>query len=231
MTKIIPKKKPDGSLPLTPNNLYFTFQQFLVTWINIITKERSIYPEESYEFRNSFNLQCPYNRHPDVTKWNDDLIGDIMDDLCFKKIKLISLIIFDKETEETIERYSLNMFEFLHTPKDYYDKQISGFQDLSWKLVYDEFRANLYSLLNKIRKLPSLTNDVDRKLSYTIVLETQDVALNDNWILDNDGNNDKTDMNINNDNDDNNDNDIKLIPLRNVDIGPILFYSSIEIKQ
>lgn len=109
--------------------------------------------------------------------------------------------------------------------------RISGFQDLSWKLVYDEFRANLYSLLNKIRKLPSLTNNVDRKLSYTIVLETQDVALNDNWILDNDGNNDKTDMNINNDNDDNNDNDIKLIPLRNVDIGPILFYSSIEIKQ
>lgn len=83
MTKIIPKKKPDDSLPLTPNNLYFTFQQFLVTWINIITKERSIYPEESYEFRNSFNLQCPYNRHPDVTKWNDDLISDIMDDLCF----------------------------------------------------------------------------------------------------------------------------------------------------
>lgn len=108
--------------------------------------------------------------------------------------------------------------------------RISGFQDLSWKLVYDEFRANLYSLLNKIRKLPRLTNNVDRKLSYTIVLETQDVALNDNWILDNDGNNDKTDMNINNDND-NNDNDIKLIPLRNVDIGPILFYSSIEIKQ
>lgn len=109
--------------------------------------------------------------------------------------------------------------------------RISGFQDLSWKLVYDEFRANLYSLLNKIRKLPRFTNNVDRKLSYTIVLETQDVALNDNWILDNDGNNDKTDMNINDDNDDNNDNDIKLIPLRNVDIGPILFYSSIEIKQ
>jgi len=32
-------------------------------------------------------------------------------------------VIFDEETDETLERYGLNMQEFFHTPKDYYDKQ------------------------------------------------------------------------------------------------------------
>ncbi|CDR42720.1 CYFA0S10e01508g1_1 [Cyberlindnera fabianii] len=246
-----PSKNIRGDLPLTPNNFYFTFQEFVITWLNIITYERHLYPTEAFEHRNSFNIRVPYNRHPRVQKWQTQLISDVMDDLVFKNTRKIKMVIYDEQTGEIEETYTIHLQEFLHVSRDYYDKEIKDLKT-DWIMVYNEFRANLYTLITEIRRLKPLSNTGNSTLTsdnstrsrpwaYNIVLETQNVSMNTNWVLDKPSEANilsKSDTSVsssansNGDQDDVNDDGKTLMtPLQFVDVGPIVFYSSIETRQ
>ncbi|KAH3669188.1 hypothetical protein WICMUC_005027 [Wickerhamomyces mucosus] len=127
------------------------------------------------------------------------------------------------------------MMEFLHV-KDY-DRNLNNefeSKSLGWERIIAEFRSSLYSFIMKIRSLKERGGDSERQ--FTVLLES-DLNLMGNWILDSKSD----DIDIlsigsgtheeNMREKSRNDSNYKTLPITPVDIGPVIFYPSIDLPN
>jgi hypothetical protein len=110
---------------------------------------------------------------------------------------------------DNIECYTIDVKDFLTIQSDYHDKPI----DISLVQVVDQYRANLNSFISEIRTLKPST----KQPKWDVAIETKGLAMNEDWILDHNIDNECIDMDS-----------VTALPI--VDVGPIVFYSSIEVK-
>lgn len=203
----------------TVRELLAYFKQYIITWLNIIAYERGVYPQTAFEERNSFNLRVPYNRHPSVQEWQLELVQDLLNDLTLGHLMALRLIL---AADNASECYTLDLREFRTIKPDFHDKEIV---DVCIDDMVDQYRANLSAFISQIRTLRPPLDGIFPTMEVTA--ETKGLTLKEDWILDK-----RNEYIQENDNDNGNIKSMSsLRPLPIVECGPIVFYSSIEIKQ
>ncbi|GMM35336.1 hypothetical protein DASC09_026610 [Saccharomycopsis crataegensis] len=108
----------NNNVPFTPQNLYFTLGEFILSWLNIISYHRKLYPPESFNANEltSFGIIVPMSRHPNVIKWQKDLVAEILE------------LLVDVQQKTSINRFS---DKILDSQDDDDDIEISNKNDRS----------------------------------------------------------------------------------------------------
>ncbi|ODV58450.1 Rev7p [Ascoidea rubescens DSM 1968] len=239
-----PQLNKDGSLPLTPYNLYVLFGDFLKNWLNIVCFYKGLYPKHSFSLNkyNYMGLVVPVNRNPKVLKWQDDFVLNFIRNLINVNLtpndpknknnfQRLSLVIFkNREKKEITERLviDLNNFYVVNDPK-IIKKTLSKEFNLTWDIIYENFRAYVFQLLSVIDDKNKRDPNADESSTFEIFLETTGEAhinKNDNnWVLNYSKNivNPQTNTIYNK-----NKSKIAIEPLYPVSVGPLVFDSFIE---
>lgn len=140
---------------------------YLKCFINSILFHRNVYPAASFDITTyqAFDLPqfTPVNRHPELQKYVDELILDLLSKLIH--IYGLCLCVVTKEDNVCVERYVLSFDEFRH---------VEDVGTLSESEVFEELRSSLNSLTAHLEKLDPIRDDT---VVFEVIINTMEMQL------------------------------------------------------
>lgn len=188
------KPSESSSPPLTINNLLLTFKEFFVVWINQILYYNKVYDVASFDQFKSFELLVYKNRNPDLQKYVDDIIVNIINNFIINQngIKEIKCVIYNEQTNELFRKFVLTFHNFIIDLKTTIGTLNNDINDdvsakisidgIDWSEIYCQFNSILF---HHIQELKRIHVEEENHNSFKILVDLDELinnATTSNWV-------------------------------------------------
>lgn len=159
--------KNDVHQPLTVNNFFLVFREFVTAWLNEILYYNRVYDPLIFDDYKAFEILIHKNRHPHLSEYIDDFVLNVINNLIISKKQLnglqsISCSIYDTESESVVKVYTIKFTQFIVN----LDKTITELKedlindtsaslnvpDLTWREIHTQFQTVLFKHSQQLKK-------------------------------------------------------------------------------